>query len=221
MRKAAEVNAPIVFAEDVLHLHGYEAVDDKLHLDVEHVSGSRFKAVYSLTGLCQTKNILTVLAAVDELKAAGYDIPDEAIIEGLSDVQGLTGLAGRWQKISEKPDIIIDTAHNAHGVRLLAQQLKQCRSRYDKIHIVWGMSNDKYPELVVPLLPSDAKFYFTQASVGRAMPAAELYDIGQSLGLECHFYPTVTHAFDRAKKNASPNDLIFIGGSNFVIAEIL
>ena len=219
--KASEMEAPIVFAEDILKLHNHKDIDGKMEVDIEHVSGMRTNLLFSLTGLCQTKNILTILAAVDELRARGYDISDEAIKEGLADVQGLTGLTGRWQKIGNRPDIIVDTGHNAHGVRLLAQQLEECFSQYIHVHIVWGMCNDKEPGNVIKMLPRNAKYYFTQANVKRATPASELYEIGQSLGLDCHFYPTVSQALDRAKRNAEPADLIFIGGSNFVVGEAL
>ena len=219
--KAEEAGSSISFAQDVVHLLDHRVQDDMLCADIEHVSGEKFSVKYSLTGLCQTRNILTVLAAVDELRAAGYVIPDQAVAEGLANVQNLTGLVGRWQKIASRPDVIIDTGHNAHGVRLLAQQLEECRSQYIHTHIVWGMCNDKEPEKVMALLPRHARYYFTQAAIDRATPASELYEIGLSLGLDCHFYPTVAQAVSRARRNAEPADLVFIGGSNFVVAEAL
>lgn len=220
--KAAEVGAPIIFAEDVMKMHSFEVKDDMLVAQVEHLGRQpATERKFSLTGLCQTHNMLTVLAAAEQLKKLEYDVTDLDVRKGMADVQGLTGLQGRWQKISSRPDVIVDTGHNAHGVRLLARQLDEQFSNYLHIHVVWGMCNDKEPEKVISLLPKDARYYFTQASVKRATPAAELYEIGLGLGLNCHFYPTVAQAMNRALRNAQPGDLIFVGGSNFVVAEVL
>ena len=220
--KAAEVGAPIIFAEDVMKMHSFEVKDDMLVAQVEHLGRQpATERKFSLTGLCQTHNMLTVLAAAEQLKKLEYDVTDLDVRKGMADVQGLTGLQGRWQKISSRPDVIVDTGHNAHGVRLLARQLDEQFSNYLHIHVVWGMCNDKEPEKVISLLPKDARYYFTQASVKRATPAAELYEIGLGLGFNCHFYPTVAQAMNRALRNAQPGDLIFVGGSNFVVAEVL
>lgn len=220
--KAAEVGAPIIFAEDVMKMHSFEVKDDMLVAQVEHLGRQpATERKFSLTGLCQTHNMLTVLAAAEQLKKLDYDVTDLDVRKGMADVQGLTGLQGRWQKISSRPDVIVDTGHNAHGVRLLARQLDEQFSNYLHIHVVWGMCNDKEPEKVISLLPKDARYYFTQASVKRATPAAELYEVGLGLGLNCHFYPTVAQAMNRALRNAQPGDLIFVGGSNFVVAEVL
>ena len=219
--KAAEVGAPIIFAEDVMRLISHEVKEDMLVAQVEHVGHSTVERKYSLTGLCQTHNMLTVLAAVEALKSIDYDLTELDVRKGMADVQGLTGLMGRWQKISSRPDVIVDTGHNAHGVRILAQQLEEQFSRYLHVHIVWGMCNDKEPEKVLALLPRDARYYFTQANVKRATPAADLYEIGQNLGLNCHLYPTVAQAMNRALRYAEPGDLIFVGGSNFIVAEVL
>ncbi len=220
--KADEMNAPIIFAEDVMRLIEHKEDKGMMVAQVEHKAKQQQREhKFSLTGLCQTHNMLTVLAAVEELKKLDYDLTELDVKEGMADVQGLTGLMGRWQKIESRPDIIVDTGHNAHGVRILAQQLEEQFSKYLRIHVVWGMCNDKEPEKVMTLLPRDAKYYFTQANIKRATPAADLYDIGQKMGLNCHFYPTVRQAVDRAKRYAEPADLIFIGGSNFVVAEAL
>ena len=220
--KAKECGAPITFAEDVMKLVSHREERGMMVAEVEHAGHRPNKERrFSLTGLCQTRNILTVLAAVEELKKANYYITELDVKEGLADVQGLTGLMGRWQKISSRPDVIVDTGHNAHGVRILAQQLEEQFSRYLHVHVVWGMSNDKEPEKVLAMLPRDARYYFTQANVKRATPASDLYEIGQNMGLNCHFYPTVAQAMDRARRYAEPGDLIFVGGSNFVVAEVL
>ncbi len=220
--KAAENNATIVFAEDVVKMLDHKEENGMLIAQIEYArQQQRRQHAYSLTGLCQTHNLLTVLAAVEELKKLDYDITDLDVKEGMADVQGLTGLMGRWQKVASRPDMIVDTGHNAHGVKILTQQLEEQFSKYLHVHIVWGMCNDKEPEKVLALLPRDARYYFTQANVPRATQASELYEIGQRLGLNCHFYPTVSQAINRAKRYAEPADLIFVGGSNFVVAEAL
>lgn len=219
--KAEECGSRLTFAQDRLRVASARLSKGMLVAQVEQKGAQPIECAYSLTGLCQTNNMLTVLAAVNQLKEEGYDITDLDVREGMADVQGLTGLMGRWQRVARRPDIIMDTAHNAHGVRLLAEQLEEEFSNHVHEHIVWGMCNDKEPRKVLELLPRNARYYFTQASVQRAVPAAELYEIGQEMGLDCHFYPSVSMALSRAKRNADPADLIFVGGSNFVVAEAL
>lgn len=221
--KAQEQGSEIFFAEDMAKVLSHKEDKGQMVAQVEHTGQQPAREHrFSLTGLCQTRNLLTVLAAVDVLKKQGYDITELDIREGMADVQGLTGLMGRWQKIGMRPDIIVDTGHNAHGVKILAEQLEEQFSKYIHVHIVWGMCNDKEPEKVLSLLPRDARYYFTQANnTRRATPASELYEIGQKLGLNCHFYPTVAQAMDRARRYAEPADLIFVGGSNFIVGEVI
>ena len=221
--KAQEQGSEIFFAEDMAKVLSHKEDKGQMVAQVEHAGQQPAREHrFSLTGLCQTRNLLTVLAAVDVLKKQGYDITELGSREGMPDVQGLTGLMGRWQKIGMRPDIIVDTGHNAHGVKILAEQLEEQFSKYIHVHIVWGMCNDKEPEKVLSLLPRDARYYFTQANnTRRATPASELYEIGQKLGLNCHFYPTVAQAMDRARRYAEPADLIFVGGSNFIVGEVI
>lgn len=221
--KAQEHGSEIFFAEDMAKILNHKEEKGQMVAQVEHAGQQPAREHrFSLTGLCQTRNLLTVLAAVDVLKKQGYDITELDIREGMADVQGLTGLMGRWQKIGMRPDIIVDTGHNAHGVKILAEQLEEQFSKYIHVHIVWGMCNDKEPEKVLSLLPRDARYYFTQANnTRRATPASELYEIGQKLGLNCHFYPTVAQAMDRVRRYAEPADLIFVGGSNFIVGEVI
>ncbi|MDY4173906.1 MAG: folylpolyglutamate synthase/dihydrofolate synthase family protein [Bacteroidales bacterium] len=221
--KAQEQGSEIFFAEDMAKILSHKEDKGQMVAQVEHAGQQPAREHrFSLTGLCQTRNLLTVLAAVDVLKKQGYDITELDIREGMADVQGLTGLMGRWQKIGMRPDIIVDTGHNAHGVKILSEQLEEQFSKYIHVHIVWGMCNDKDPEKVLSLLPRDARYYFTQANnTRRATPASELYEIGQKLGLNCHFYPTVAQAMDRARRYAEPADLIFVGGSNFIVGEVI
>lgn len=221
IEKASAENSEITFAEDLFSVAQIKENDDFLELKIDRKNVEQIDVAYSLTGLYQQKNIITILAAVDELRRKGYDIPDDALREGLENVQELTGLTGRWQKIASRPDMIVDTGHNAHGVRLVAQQLTKCMQQYSKLHVIWGMASDKHPENVIPLLPQDAKYYYTQADSPRSMSAEELSKIGRKFNREGNSYSSVTEALLEAKRNATSNDLIFIGGSNYVVAEVL
>jgi len=221
--KAKEAGAYIYFAEDIYKVTKAEEVDGMLAVKMEKRTNDGHteedSLLYELTGLCQQKNIVTVMAATDILKRCGYNITFNGIYKGLKKVATQTGLMGRWQKISSNPDMIVDTGHNAHGVRLLAEQLT--KAPYSRKHIVWGMANDKRPEEVMPMMPQDGIYYFTRANVERAMSETEMEEIGRNAGLNGKAYHNVKDAIEAAKKNAEPNDLIFIGGSNFVVGEVL
>ncbi len=223
VQKAAEVGAPLTFAQDVYTLVSAEIECDLMAAKLTHNTADGYTEedtiLYGLSGLCQQKNIVTVLAAIAKLKDVGYSISGEQMRSGLRKVVSQTGLIGRWQKLSAHPDVIIDTGHNAHGVRLLGEQLKQ--QKYNRIHIVWGMANDKQPENVMPLLPTEATYYFTRANVERAIPEDAMQQVGLGAGLQGEKYHTVQQAIEAAQRAAKPTDLIFIGGSNFVVAEAL
>ncbi|MBQ7180994.1 MAG: bifunctional folylpolyglutamate synthase/dihydrofolate synthase [Bacteroidaceae bacterium] len=172
-----------------------------------------------LGGLYQCANTATILAAVDELRKTGYAINEEQLQEGLLHVCNLTGLMGRWQKLHQAPDVICDTGHNVAGFQYTIQQLeRQCHGH---LHIIIGMVSDKDVNTILTLLPKDATYYFTQASVKRAMPAGEFATKAQEAGLKGKTYKKVATAYRAAMKNASPEDLIFVGGSNFIVADML
>lgn len=214
--------APIYFAEDE-----YKIIDCKTegnlseYVILDRQKNHQHKIPFSLTGIYQKKNLLTILRAAELLKDLGYDMVDiVSIREGLKSVQEQTGLMGRWQKIASNPDMIIDTGHNAHGMKYVAEQLNDEMTKYDELHIVIGMVNDKHPEEVLPLLPAKAKYYYAQASTHRAVPSEELKKMGEKTGRMGNAYPNVREAVEAAKKNATTNSLIFIGGSNYTVAEL-
>ena len=203
--KAKEVGAPITFAEDAF---ANTAINDEL------------AGLFALKGFCQEKNIRTILTAVRLLQERGIAISDEAIRKGLAEVCSMTGLMGRWQTIDEKPLTICDTGHNVGGMQYIVSQLQQ--TPHKRLHIVIGMVNDKDVDSVLRLLPTDAVYYFTQASVKRAMPAEELARKASHLqGAEEGAFQDVPSAYRAAKRNATTDDLIFIGGSTFVVADLL
>ncbi|MCT4639615.1 MAG: bifunctional folylpolyglutamate synthase/dihydrofolate synthase [Bacteroidales bacterium] len=172
-----------------------------------------------LKGEYQQKNILTALSATDALINKGYDISEEQIRAGLANVTANTGLKGRWQILDQEPLTICDTGHNTEGVTYIVNQLKNYS--YNKLHMVIGMVNDKSIANVLNLLPKDAEYYFTKASIPRALCEKELKKTAMLCGLNGNSYESVEKAVFEAKKNASANDLIFIGGSTFVVAEIV
>lgn len=216
---ARRAGAPIVFAEDVLRIDRATLTPGGMQrFDISGVITLR-DLDYSLLGIYQRRNILTVLASLARLRTLGYTISDADIRTGLADVQGRTGLMGRWQQIGSRPTVIADTGHNEHGIRQVAQQLAAWP--YARLHIVWAMVSDKNPELILPLLPPDATFYFAQASILRAMPVAELTERAARLGISGRSFDTVAQALAAARAAASPDDLIFVGGSTFTVAEVL
>ena len=199
-RRAEETGAPIHFAEE-------EAVRD--YPDME----------FELKGLYQAKNRRTLLAALPLLQEAGYRIREEHIRNGFARVTELTGLMGRWQKLQEHPMLVCDTGHNVGGIQYIAEQLRRQTCR--QLHIVIGMVNDKDVRGALALLPHEAVYYFTQASVKRALPAEQLARLAAEAGLEGEVYPDVSSAVRAAQEKSLPEDFIFVGGSTFIVADLL
>ena len=215
VNKAGQEEAPIIFAEE-------EIIDfvSKRDEDGLHFSGGGFNNIKSqLNGLAQEKNARTVITAIKELTKIGYSITDDAVYTGFENVVRLTGLMGRWQQLSDKPRIICDTGHNSHGIKYIVEQLRN--EQYDNLHIVFGMVNDKDVSSVLELMPKDAKYYFTRASIERALTPEEIAKKALVYCLRGDTYDNIKQAIDAAKQNADENDLIFIGGSSFIVADAL
>lgn len=214
--KAKSTNSDIIFAEDNKLINGYKQTENGLLL----YKSDKIKDLYGeLNGLYQVKNTNTILNAVYKLIELGYNIDETNIKNGFRNVCHLTGLMGRWQKLEENPTIICDTGHNIGGMKYIVEQLS--RMKYDKLHIIIGMVNDKDINGVISLLPKNAKYYFTQASVKRALPAEQVKEIANNHGLKGEAYSSVEKALTIAKNNAKENDLIFIGGSTFIVADLI
>lgn len=214
--KAKSTNSDIIFAEDNKLINGYKQTENGLLL----YKSDKIKDLYGeLNGLYQVKNTNTILNAVYKLIGLGYNIDETNIKNGFRNVCHLTGLMGRWQKLEENPTIICDTGHNIGGMKYIVEQLS--RMKYDKLHIIIGMVNDKDINGVISLLPKNAKYYFTQASVKRALPAEQVKEIANNYGLKGEAYSSVEKALTIAKNNAKENDLIFIGGSTFIVADLI
>ncbi|MDR0768814.1 MAG: bifunctional folylpolyglutamate synthase/dihydrofolate synthase [Dysgonamonadaceae bacterium] len=174
--------------------------------------------VSPLQGLAQERNTATVLCALDILKDV-FAIPNHAIAKGFAGVIENTGLAGRWQVVRKHPKIVLDTGHNAGGMAYNIRQLQS--EKYDVLHIVFGMVNDKDISSVLRLLPANATYYFTQADIPRALDAQLLAEQAGQFGLTGDVFRSVAGAFRAAKERAKRNDFIFVGGSTFVVAEAL
>lgn len=173
---------------------------------------------FELKGLCQDKNKKTILASLEVLKL-DLDITAENIRQGMAHVVENTGLMGRWQTVGTEPLIIADTAHNEGGIRYISEQLQSMK--YNTLRIVFGMVKDKDISTVLSLMPKNAEYFFTNASTQRSLPAAELQRMAAEYGLSGNAYPSVKEAFEAAKAASGVDDMIYIGGSNFVVAEVL
>lgn len=200
LNRAKEVNAPIFFAEEN---------------DQEDYPGVEFE----LQGLYQKKNAQTILTALPLLKEAGYRIDGQSVRSGFAHVCELTGLTGRWQKLRDAPTLICDTGHNVGGITYIVEQLRQ--QTYRQLHIIIGMVNDKDISGVLALLPKGATYYFTKASVQRALPEDELHRLATAAGLQGSCHPDVPAAVRAAQEKSLPEDFIFVGGSSFIVADLL
>ena len=160
-----------------------------------------------------------MITATDILIKSGYHINSNNLYEAIENVQKLTGLRGRWQVLSTNPVIICDTGHNVDGIHIVMDQIKLLS--YNKLHIVIGFVNDKDINGIIELLPQNAVYYFTNANIPRALNAEELKNKALPLGLTGNSYNTVKLAIEAAKSAADKEDMIFIGGSNFIVAEAL
>lgn len=174
-----------------------------------------------LGGVVQVRNAKTVLAALNLLYSLGIEVPQEAVREGFEHVVEFTGLMGRWQVLQEKPKVICDTGHNIGGWQYLNLQLNEEIKRSRRTYMIVGMVNDKDINGVLELMPKDAFYYFTQASIERAMPATDFAAMALMHGLSGVTCDSVAIAIERALANANEEDTIFIGGSTFIVADAL
>lgn len=216
-QKAREENAPVIFAQDK---------------DYEHTPECQLK------GYCQEKNVRTVLATVEVLRAKGIiESDDSAVADGIAHVCDLTKIRGRWETLRQQPLVICDTGHNLGGWQILSRQIKEKYAEVKKKHeestlrIVFGMVDDKDIDHVLQLLPRNATYYFTQADTHRAIPVEQLVSKARASGLATDgreggtaiikAYKNVSEAYKAALADSQPSDFVFVGGSNYVIADLL
>lgn len=211
--KAKIENAPTTFASDTISME--KASTDRFNMyqfDKLIIEGLK----PDLEGQYQQLNIPGVVQTIKLL--SGFNISDEHIREGLENVVKNTDLRGRWQVLSKQPLVICDTGHNVDGVKLILEQLRTID--FKQLHIVWGMVEDKSLDEVLELMPTDAIYYFCAANIPRALNSIILKSEAERFNLIGAVFNSVNEAITVAKKNADKEDLIFIGGSTFVVAEI-
>lgn len=219
-KAAAQKQAPLFWAQQLNAVTDWHYQHHHLQVTTEHkASGERKTYTLDLPGLYQRNNLLSVLAAVEQLRTLGYDVPDTKVAHALQHVKKLTGLHGRWEQIHQNPAVIMDVCHNEDGIRQMVQQLEL--TTYNELHLVIGMVKDKDVDKVLTLLPKTAHYYFTQAQLPRALPANELAEKAAALNLQGHTFPDVNTALAQAKQKAHEKDLILVCGSVFLVGEVV
>jgi len=194
---ATKINAPIFLASSTIK-YNYES---------------------DLKGSYQASNIKTAVQTIEVLNTKEFIISEENIKNGLLNVVKNTGLLGRWQQLNQRPKVICDTGHNKEGLHYVFKQLKQ--EPYNKLHIILGVVNDKDLDIILPLFPKNATYYFCKPNIPRGLNEVELQKICLKFELQGTIYSSVKKAYNSALKLAYKEDLIFIGGSTFVVAEVL
>ena len=217
---AKEKEASISFSDQTLAVRSFKYCDEKLQVEVlNNKTHQTHQYLLELTGNYQIKNLLTVLTSISQLKEIGYEISEKNILDGLAKTTTNTGLRGRWETIDTLPKVIIDVAHNKDGMLQVLKQLSY--TPFKKLHIIIGMVKDKDVNAVLKLLPPTAQYYFTNASIPRALDKQELQQKAQKFNLSGQTYHHVSLALAAAKNQANPDDLILICGSIFLVAEVL
>jgi dihydrofolate synthase/folylpolyglutamate synthase len=224
--KAEKEGSALLFADAhyEARLAAETATDEAAQAGVQVLNVYREGQLYlenvalGLLGDYQRLNLPGVLATLDELRAQGFAISEAALRQGLREVTRLTGLRGRWSILGHHPLVVADTGHNEAGLRLVLAQL--ARVPHQQLHLVIGTVNDKDVTKVLALLPPEATYYFCQADIPRALPADELAALALAAGLTGRAYGPVPVAVAAARAAAAPDDVVFIGGSTFVVAEL-
>ncbi len=220
---ASRMKARLCVASDQYRINTHRQVSADglpcLEAVVSHAGKSKSYCL-DLPGEYQLENLVTVLATVDTLRSLEHwNVSEEALQEGLKMVTRHTGMQGRWQQIGSNPAIICDTGHNREGITWIIKQLRTLA--YHRLHMVFGVVDDKDLAPVLSLLPKEARYYFCRPDVPRGLDAKKLASAASFWGLEGDAYDRVDEALGQAQKEASPRDLIFVGGSTFVVAEVL
>jgi dihydrofolate synthase/folylpolyglutamate synthase len=221
--KARSENTSIVFAEEVYQFNSAKQIENEelyLSLNITRNGELVYKEIEcGLPGFYQKKNIVTVLSAIEVLNYQNFSLSEEIIRRGIKNVILNTGLLGRWQVLQKSPLVIADTGHNEAGINEVLNQISHVA--HDQLHFILGMVNDKDISTILKMLPEKAVYYFCKAKIPRAMDAAELAALAKVSGLQGEIYSSVAHALNAAKNKAKSNDLIFVGGSTFTVAEVV
>jgi dihydrofolate synthase/folylpolyglutamate synthase len=220
-------NAPIYFSEDFIQAEAFENNWDTasfsfsqplFHLLSKPLFDAKFTVSGDLPGKYQAKNLKGVLVACQLLADMGWKLNSEMIKQALLEIKASTGIMGRWECIQSNPRIVLDVAHNEHGIKAMLDQL--ATTHYDQLYIVTGMVKDKDVDAVLTLLPKNANYYFTQSHLPRALAAQELAEKANAFGLKGEIYSDVNIALETAAVKANDKDLILVIGSVYLVAEV-
>ncbi|MFH2142874.1 MAG: folylpolyglutamate synthase/dihydrofolate synthase family protein [Bacteroidota bacterium] len=219
--RAKELNSDIYFADQIYKEISLDSNSEEYQsFDIFRNKKILYKNLeIDLKGNYQKENILTCIAVFDIINDNDFAINEICLRKGLQKVQISTGLSGRWQILQSKPLVIADTAHNVDGLTIVIEQLLSLK--YRKLIIIFGMVNDKNAEEILKLLPAEADYIFTKANIPRAMDEKILFKQAKDFGLNGLTFPSVEESYSYALKMASDQDLIFIGGSTFIVAEVV
>ncbi len=222
-RTAEKAGTKITFADRIYSAKNClltTSYPNQLVMDIYRLTEPFLKKLSSpLAGLYQQKNIITVLGACEQLNGTGMQISPSAMRSGIRDVITNTGFAGRWQLLGENPLTLCDTGHNEEGMRQVLSQI--AGTPHAMLHFVFGVVNDKSIAKILELLPREATYYFCKADIPRGLDAGELLEMASSAGLAGKRYDSVKAALEAARNSAGPDDLVFVGGSTFIVAEVI
>jgi dihydrofolate synthase/folylpolyglutamate synthase len=218
-KSAAEKNTSIVFADQVRYATGWKIEKSMLAVEIANLARDEHETYYlDLTGYYQTKNLVSVLEAVAQLQLKDWKMSHVQLHKALRHVKKLTGLHGRWEIIQQHPMVVLDVGHNLEGMKQIVSQIEM--TDYNNLHIVIGMVKDKDIENVLKILPKEATYYFTRATIPRAVPETELARKAEAVGLNGEPFANVNAALEKARSHAGKEDLILVCGSVFVVGEV-
>jgi len=218
--KARQTNSRLRFANREWETRTQQLEDDKLLLHLRHYDGMELEVESQLSGPHQAKNLITALEATRTLSDAGWNVTREHFKAGIKSVVTNTGLKGRWQVLGRDPLIIADTGHNREGIEPNIKRLLSNR-KPEQLHFVWGMVNDKDVSKTLLMLPKEASYYFCKPDVPRGLDVSFLEEKANELGLQHAPFSSVSEALEAAKQLAKPDHIIYVGGSTFVVAEVV
>ena len=221
LKKAKELSAPIYFADENFRIdYALFTTDEKQSFNVYYGNTLIYPELkIDLLGQYQKNNLITALQTIELMKQQNFSISKEHIYKGLKNIQKNTGLKGRWQIIGHNPRIVCDTGHNEAGIKQVVEQIRN--TPYRKLFMLIGVVNDKNIDTILSLLPKNAEYIFTKANIPRALDANELAKKAKQFGLQGSVVESVSKALETAKNKAEATDMIFVGGSTFVVAEVV
>jgi dihydrofolate synthase/folylpolyglutamate synthase len=219
-KKADEMNSRLRFADREWEMRSQKIDEEELQLRVRHYDGSEMEFVSQLSGPHQSKNLITVLESVRTLSDSGWNLTAEHFKAGVRSTISNTGLKGRWQVLAREPLIIADTGHNKEGIEPNLKRLLSVRNA-EQLHFVWGMVSDKDVIATLKMLPPTSNYYFCKPDVPRGLDVNILAHTATEIGLSYSVHASVADALKKAKDQAMPDDIIYVGGSTFVVAEVV